>query len=429
MTNKEEHFMDNFNNEYIDKNNSKDLPEGTHNEISDSKVVYADYSEVKNSNFKKGGGRKKILSYVMVGIICSVVGGATSSIACLYLLPKSDFFKSTPLYQSIATNTTPSYTSSSSSSIKASPISSTTGSLSATEIAKKVGPAVVGVSVKSQSNANIFGQSESEEGMGSGIIINEEGYILTNYHVINGATQVSVILNTKKEVAAKIINYDADLDLAVIKVTENVKMPAVAELGNSKDVQVGDSVVAIGNPLGKELLGSVTSGIISATNREITVGNSKQTLLQTDAAINPGNSGGALVNSAGQVIGINSSKIGGNNVEGIGFAIPIDVVKPKIDSLLKPILKIGISGRDITSDIAKSNNVPEGIYVVQVQEFSAAEKAGIEPGDIIEQFDGKSVKSVNDLNKIKADHKSGDVVKVQVYRDGSTKTLSLKLSE
>ncbi|MCH5138418.1 trypsin-like peptidase domain-containing protein [Clostridiaceae bacterium UIB06] len=417
--------MDNFNKEYMNENNSNNSIEDTHTDISDNKIVYADYSEVKNSNSKKGSGRKKILSYVMVGLICSVVGGTASSAASLYLLPKSSFFKSTPLYQSIASNTT----SSSNSYFKASPVSATTGSLSVTEIAKKVGPAVVGVSVKSQSNVNMFGQSESEEGMGSGIIINEEGYILTNYHVINGASQVSVILNNKKEVSAKIVNYDADLDLAIIKVTENVKMPAVAELGNSKNVQVGDSVVAIGNPLGKELLGSVTSGIISSTSREIQVGNSKQTLLQTDAAINPGNSGGALVNSAGQVIGINSAKIAGNNVEGIGFAIPIDVVKTKIDSLLKPLLKIGISGRDITSDIAKANKVPEGVYVVQVQEYSASEKAGIQAGDIIQQFDGKSVKSVNDLNKIKAEHKSGDVVKVQVYRDGSTKTLSLKLSE
>jgi len=419
--------MDNFNNGYIDRNNSKDLPEGTDTQLSDSKVVYADYSEVRNSgsNSKKGSGRKRILSYVLVGIICSVVGGAASSAASLYLLPKSSFFKSTPLYQSITNNTT----SSSTGYLKASPVSATSGSLSVTEIAKKVGPAVVGVSVKSQINANMFGISKSEEGMGSGIIINQEGYILTNYHVISGANQVSVIFNNKKEVSAKIVNYDADLDLAVIKVTENVTMPAVAELGNSKDLQVGDSVVAIGNPLGKELLGSVTSGIVSATSREMEVGTSKQTLIQTDAAINPGNSGGALVNSAGQVIGINSAKIGGDGVEGLGFAIPIDIVKPKIESLLKPILKIGISGRDITSDLAKSNNVPEGIYVVQVQEFSPSEKAGIQVGDIIQQFDEKSVKSISELNKIKAEHKSGDVVKVQVFRNGSNKTLSLKLSE
>jgi Trypsin-like serine proteases, typically periplasmic, contain C-terminal PDZ domain len=425
VTNKEEHFMDNFNNESIDENNLKDLMEGTPNELYNNKIVYADYSEVKNSNSKKSSDRKRILSYVMVGLICSVVGGAASSVASLYLLPKSSLFKSTPLYQSIASNTT----SSSSNYLKASPVSATSGSLSVTEIAKKVSPAVVGVSIKSQGNPNMFGVSKDEEGMGSGIIINEEGYILTNYHVINGANQVSVIFNNKKEVAAKVINYDADLDLAIIKVTENVKMPAVAELGNSKDAQVGDPVVAIGNPLGKELLGSVTSGIISATSREIAVGNTKQTLIQTDAAINPGNSGGALVNSAGQVIGINSAKIGGDGVEGLGFSIPIDIVKPKINTLLKPILKIGISGRDITSDIAKSNSIPEGIYVVEVQEFSASEKGGIQAGDIIQQFDGKSVKSVSDLNKIKAEHKSGDVIKVQVYRDRTTKTLSLKLSE
>lgn len=420
--------MDNFNNEHIDNNTSENLLDGVPNGLSDSKVVYADYSEVKNSNSKKGSSRKRLLSYVMVGLVCSIIGGAASTAASLYFLPNSSLFKSTPLYQSLANNTT-NTTSSSSSYLKASPVSATTGPLSVTEIAKKVSPAVVGVSVKTQSNSSMFGSSQSEEGMGSGIIINEEGYILTNYHVISGANQVNVIFNTKKEVAAKIINYDADLDLAIIKVTENVKMPAIAELGDSKDLQVGDPVVAIGNPLGKELLGSVTSGIVSATSREMEVGNSKQTLIQTDAAINPGNSGGALVNSAGQVIGINSAKIGGDGVEGLGFAIPIDIVKPKIETLLKPILKIGISGRDITSDIAKSNNIPEGIYVAQIQEFSPSEKAGIQVGDIIQQFDGKSIKSVDDLNKIKAEHKSGDVVKIQVYRNGSTKTLSLTLSE
>lgn len=406
--------MDNINNDYnMDETET----------FNKTNIITTDYVEINPSNPKRKHGRKKILSYVTVGLICSIVGATASTAASLYLLPKSDLFKSTPLYQSIAAS------KDEGNYFKASPVSTASGALSVSEIAKKVGPAVVGVSVKSQGEPDYFGFSTSQEDMGSGIIINEEGYILTNYHVIEGADKVSIILNNKKEVQAKIVNYDADLDLAVVKVTENVEMPAVAELGSSKDMQVGDPVVAIGNPLGKELLGSVTTGVISAKNREIKVGTVTQTLLQTDAAINPGNSGGALVNSAGQVIGVNSAKIGGEGVEGLGFSIPIDIVKPKIDTLLKPILKVGIVGRDVTEDMSKNYDIPKGVYVVQVEEFSPAEKSGLQPGDIILEFGGKSVKSISDINKIKGNHKSGDQIQIKIYRDGKNRTLSLKLSE
>lgn len=409
--------MDNLNTELTKIENIKTeeiTPESKCSEFYDYKAPKSFKPKYKH----KG----KIFSYIVVGLICSVVGGAASTAASLYLLPKSNFFKNTPLYNSIAQSTN-------TQSFSASPMSTFKGSLSVADIAKKVGPAVVGVSVKSSSQRNMFSAPTEEEGMGSGIIINEDGYILTNYHVINGADVVSVIFNNNQEVPAKIINYDSSLDLAVIQVTKKVKMPAVAELGSSKDMQVGDPVVAIGNPLGKELLGSVTTGVISSLNREISVGDSKQTLLQTDAAINPGNSGGALVNSLGQVIGINSAKIGGNGVEGIGFAIPIDIVKPKIDSLLKPILKLGISAREITSDMANQYQIPQGVYIVGVQEFSAAEKSGLQAGDVILKFDGKSVKSVDDINKIKSQHKSGDEVKLDIYRNGKNSALSLKLTE
>ncbi|WP_411683036.1 S1C family serine protease [Clostridium thailandense] len=410
--------MNNFDNETkksIDMENNNNLIE-----VNDVKFYNCD-ENAKSPKPSKHKGRK-VLSYVMVGLLCSVIGGTASTAASLYLLPKSSFFKDTPLYQSIVQ-------SSSAKTVSALPMSSVKGSLSVADIAKKVGPAVVGVSVKSTSQGDFFSSSQEEEGMGSGIIINEDGYILTNNHVISGADTVSVILNNKQEVPAKVVNYDSSLDLAIIKVTKSVKMPAVAELGSSKDMQVGDPVVAIGNPLGKELLGSVTTGVVSAMNREISVGNSKQTFIQTDAAINPGNSGGALVNSLGQVIGINSAKIGGNGVEGIGFAIPIDTVKTKINSLLKPILKVGISAEEVTSDMASRYNVPQGVHIVQVQKFSAAENAGIQTGDIITKFDGKSIKTVDDINKIKSEHKSGDKVQVDVYRNGENKSLTLKLTE
>lgn len=383
----------------------------------------------KNNNKESFNNRSKsrigkILSYIAVALVASLIGGCISVAAFLYVLPNTDFFKNTPLYESIANSSEgkPSNTQASPMSIS---INKNSSGLSVTEIAKKVSPAVVGVSVKTISQGNYFGFSDDdddtqeEDGMGSGIIINSDGYILTNYHVVQSAETVSVILNNKKEVPAKVVNYNANQDLAVIRVTQKVTMPAVAELGDSSKLQVGDPVVAIGNPLGKELLGSVTSGIISAKNREINVGDTTQSFLQTDAAINPGNSGGALVNSLGQVVGINSAKIGGNGVEGIGFAIPINTVKSKLSGLLKPSLKIGIACTD--SD--------QGVYVAEVEKSSPAEKAGLQVNDIIQKFDGKKVTSVNDINSIKSKHKAGDTVSITVSRNSKTKILSLVLSE
>lgn len=381
---------------------------------------------------------KKFLSYIAVAIISSLIGGSICAATFLYIVPNTNFFKNTPLYENIKANTISNQTTTKTTQ-QASPISTSNGTgLTTTEIAKKVSPAVVGVSVKSivqnDSVSNSFGYSDDngtseQDGMGSGIIINSDGYILTNYHVVENAESINVILSNKKQVSAKLVNYDANQDLAVIKVTSKTTMPAIAELGDSSKVQVGDSVIAIGNPLGTQLLGSVTSGIISATNRSISVGNTKQSFLQTDAAINPGNSGGALVNSMGQVIGINSAKIGGNGVEGIGFAIPINTVKSKLSGLLKPVLKLGIAGRNIDSTLSQEYNVPKGVYVVEVEDSSAAEKAGIKVGDIIQKFDGKSVSSVNDINTLKSKHKSGDVISIVVSRNNSTKTLSLTLTE
>lgn len=381
--------------------------------------------EVNVKNTKKKKNKKgKFLSYIVVGLICALIGSISSSAAFMYVLPKSNFFKNTPLYQSMNNNETTKV------STPPVPIAANTSGLSVTEIAKKVGPAVVGVSTKTAAQRDILGFIEKgQEGMGSGIIFNKDGYILTNYHVINGAQKISVILNNGKEVPAKVVNYDAALDLAVIKLTDKTKMPAVAEFGKSKDLQVGESVVAIGNPLGKELLGSVTTGVISAVNREISIQGEKHTYIQTDAAINPGNSGGALVNSLGQVIGINSAKMGGNGVEGLGFAIPIDDVKPKIQNLLKPILVIGISASSVTDEISKERNLPVGVYIHEVQQYSAAEKAGLKPGDVIIKFDGKTVKTVAKINDIKAKHNSGDIIKVNIIRNGDKKTINLKLSE
>ncbi|KYH28257.1 S1C family serine protease [Clostridium colicanis] len=375
---------------------------------------------IKKNKPKKGMG-KKFFSYLIVGVLCTSLGGVASSIATIkYFNNKGISSPSTVQSNSEKTNN---------NTVKT---SSNTVPLSVANIAKQVGPAVVGVSTKSITSIDMFGLPETQEGMGSGIIFNEDGYILTNYHVINGAKQITVIFNNGKEgkeIPAKVVNYDSSLDLAVIKLTEDVEIPAVAEFGDSDSIEVGEPAIAIGNPLGKQFLGTVTAGVISAVNREVTVDSQTQKYIQTDAAINPGNSGGALVNTYGQVIGINTAKIGGSQIEGLGFAIPINTVKPQIEKLIKPLLKIGISASNITQNIAKRNNLPIGIYIHQVEEFSPAEKAGLLPGDVITKFDGKTVKTVEEMNALKQKHNSGDKVEIQVIRDGKTKKITLTLSE
>jgi serine protease Do len=388
-------------------------------------VNYGPYIQQKPK--KKRGGFRRAMSYVLVGAICATIGAGTSLGAALYILPNTTLFEQTPLYKSVAQN----------SAVNTVPydLHPTTavpeeGALSITEIVNKVGPAVVGVSVKSVAGMDWFGNEQVSEGIGSGMIINEEGYVLTNYHVISGAQDVKVILSTGKEVNAKVINYDASHDIAVVKITDEIKVPGVAELGTSSNLQVGETVVAIGNPLGKEFLGSVTSGIVSAVNRNL--GEKTLSYIQTDAAINNGNSGGPLLNSRGQVIGINTAKIdttGTNSVDGMGFAIPIDLVKEQIPDLSKPILMIGISGRDLDTATAKANNLVEGAYVQTVQEFSPAEVAGLRPGDVIVKFNGQKVKTIADINSLKTKLSAGDVVKLEVYRNGKYKELELTLKE
>lgn len=305
--------------------------------------------------------------------------------------------------------------------------------LSIVEIARQVGPAVVGIVATSQSANSIFLIPSQSQSSGSGIIISSDGYIVTNNHVVNGATSLKVILNTKEEYDAKLVGVDAQTDIAVIKIEASGLTSAV--LGNSGDVEVGELAVAIGNPLGQELAGTVTTGIISATNRTVTVDDVEYTLLQTDAAINNGNSGGALVNAYGEVIGINSVKMASTGVEGLGFAIPSDIAKPIINDLMtvgyvqgRPV--IGINGwRNITKDMSLYYKLPVGIYVTSVVEFSAAEKAGIRPGDVIVKYNGEKVETVDELNALRDQNKVGDTVTLTIVRDDKTMDISLALGE
>ncbi|HOQ06292.1 MAG TPA: trypsin-like peptidase domain-containing protein [Clostridiales bacterium] len=311
-----------------------------------------------------------------------------------------------------------------------------------TAIAKKAGPSIVGIRMTvSGTRTNYFGFTNSSVSEGSGIIISKDGYIMTNYHVVSGAdpkqgtasrTILEVFLPDGREAKATFRGGDEKTDLAVIKI--DMKNLPVAELGDSSKPEVGELAVAIGNPLGMEFAGSVTVGVISALNRSIQINGRTMNVIQTDAAINEGNSGGALLNSQGKVIGINSAKIAASGVEGLGFAIPINDAWPVVEQLIKygyvrgrPY--IGISGKEITSIYASYYGIPKGIYVTDVIAGSAAEKAGIRRGDIIVAMAGKTVETVQDLDKIKESYKPGDTVTVTVDRNGKKVNLSLTFGE
>ena len=301
--------------------------------------------------------------------------------------------------------------------------------LSATEAYNKVAPAAVVVSTKSVTQG-YFMQTQEVEGIGSGFIINEEGYILTNYHVVKGAQEISVTLSNDVTTTAQIVNYDENQDVAMIKITdESVKIPATVELGDSDSLQPGEEVIAIGTPLSTELSSTVTKGIISATSRSVAVESGvTMNLIQTDAAINAGNSGGPLVNTKGEVVGINSSKISGEAVEGIGFSIPINDIKDKIESLSKPILNLGISVRSIDEALSKQLNMEQGLYVVEVTEFSSAEKAGLKAGDIIVKADGNRITTFDEFKAVKNGKEEGDEISLEVIRNGESKTINVKLT-
>ncbi|ELC8348283.1 trypsin-like peptidase domain-containing protein [Clostridium perfringens] len=367
----------------------------------------------KNKKVKKKSGFKRGIALVAGAVIVAILGGAIGAGGVYYA------FKNSIPVSTLENN--------SNTSVNPPEFKGEDGALTVPQVVEKVTPAVVGVSTKSLVRDQFFNVKE-QEGLGSGFIINEDGYVVTNYHVINGAQEVKVIFSDGKEVNAKVVNYDAERDIAVIKITDDVKMPGIAQLGDSSTVKAGEEVIAIGNPLGKEFSSTVTKGIVSSPNRKMKTENGNVLdYIQTDAAINPGNSGGPLINSKGEVIGINTAKKVGEDIEGIGFAIPINEVKTRLGSLSKPILKLGITARTVTPELAKENKLEEGVYVVGVQEFSPAEKAGLKIGDLIVEFGGKRVKTLEELNQVKSQYNDGDSVPVEIIRDGKKVNLNLTL--
>lgn len=298
------------------------------------------------------------------------------------------------------------------------------------DIVEKCKDSVVEITTESASSGNsIFGQYVSQ-GAGSGVIISKDGYIVTNNHVVSGATSLKVTTTDGTEYDASVVGKDSQTDLAVIKVDANNLQAAT--LGDSDILQVGDPAIAIGNPLG-ELGGTVTTGIISATDRQITIDDETMTLLQTDAAINPGNSGGGLFNADGNLIGIVNAKESSTGIEGLGFAIPITPAQDIITELMqngsvtsRPALNVSLY--DYTSNNqGQYSKYEDGCYIVQIVKNGAADKAGLKQNDRILSFDSEQIQSTSDVKNVLKKHKIGDTIKMVVERDSKKITVEIIL--
>ena len=337
-------------------------------------------------------------------------------------------------------------------------------SLTIPEIAKKCGTSVVAIETETKVVYNtydnnyynpfggMFGygygygnrggrggtQEYTETAAGSGIIISEDGYVLTNNHVISGADKITVYVNPgdgseEQTYDATLVGSSESNDIAVLKI--DATGLNAATFGDSDQIEVGELAVAIGNPMG-QVHGSVTAGIISAVEQELTIDDVTINAIQTDAAINPGNSGGALFDSYGNVIGIVYAKSSSVSIEGIGYAIPVNNIKDLVAQMINDPdsvkdqtkgsqIMLGITIRDITEDMSKQYSMPVGVYITEVSSMSAAERAGLQKGDIITEFAGETVTSADDLNAIKAKQTSGDTVSVKIDRNGKEMTLDL----
>ena len=393
-----------------------------------------------NFNHSSGFGKTIILPFFSGVVGCALVIGTCFGVPSI----KEKLTGDTKLNSTVQTSTPTGTTSNL--------VSIANSSGTAEFAANKILPSIVGIEVSYTATSNSifsFGtpSSQTATATGSGIIISEDGYILTNNHVvdtsssssysyydISEATSVKVKLNSSKYgddavYDAKIIGKDSQTDLAVLKI-DKTDLTA-AEFADSDQAVVGEFVLAIGSPLGLDT--TVTQGIISAVNREVESEGTKYTCIQTDAAINSGNSGGALVNSDGKVIGINTLKLSGSGVEGIGFAIPINSTLDVTDQLkshnkvLRPY--IGISGINLDESTAKKYNLTVGVYVKTVQNFSPAEKAGLKAGDVIVKADDKDITTMDELNDIKNSHQIGDTMKLKINRNGDEKEITLTLEE
>lgn len=362
---------------------------------------------------------RKLLAVAGICLISAVAGGLTAVTAIPYIYPEK---------------TSAQLQTANSSYTQVANLSANTADSPVETIAKNVGPAVVGVANFQAGRGFSLDSNLQEAGSGSGFIIDaQKGYIATNNHVIEGAQKITVSLSDGRSLDAKLIGADPRTDLAVLQISDTTKLTAVT-LGDSSKIEVGESVVAIGNPGGDKFARSVTTGVISATNRNIDLqGVASYNLIQTDAAINPGNSGGPLVNYQGQVIGINSVKYAQTGFEGMGFAIPISDALPTLQQLIDsgvakhPALLV--STDDQYNDYAKVNNKPQGAYISGVQLNGPAAKAGLEKGDVITKVGDVQVQNSSDLVRELYKHKVGEKVTLTFIRNEQTKSVEVTLGE
>lgn len=436
---------------YVNEDNQERNPNYYEKKESESQCEAnsnaAAYTESENSKKQKKEKRVKVKKQHGFGMTL----GKTAAIALVFgLVGGSAFYGSGYAFDFVNGTVTQ---SGDTNTIQTSNNSNRDGKLSATnvstattindvsDIAENAMPSIVSITNVGQQTVDFFGQrvTQDTEGAGSGIIIGQTEdtiYIATNNHVVANATQLTVNFIDDQSVAAEIKGTDPSTDLAVIAVAvsdipeETLKQIKVATLGDSDDIRVGEGAVAIGNALGYGQ--SVTTGVISALNREVTIQDENSgtsvtnELIQTSAAINPGNSGGALLNMKGQVIGINSVKYSDEDVEGMGFAIPISQADPIINDLIsrevvdeEETAYLGIAGQDVTSQISEAYGMPEGVYVTQVKKGTAAETAGIQKGDIITEFDGKKVNSMEGLRDNMQYYAAGTKVDVVIQKNAA----------
>lgn len=391
-----------------------------------------DNNFVQKFDVNQKSNSKQIFSAVLISFISAIIGGACA--LGIYL-----GIANNPKEKEVDTLASNINNNSYASSPNLSQVSLSNYSDTAIYAAQKVLPSMV--SIKVEYDVNYFGMTKATAGSGSGVIISEDGYILTNNHVISSADSSSFyqvsdaksitvkIYGDETEYPAEIVGTDSQTDLAVLKIDKTGLQ--AAELGDSSSVQIGEFVLAIGNPYNLDF--SVTAGIISALNREMTVDSTTYKVIQADCAINSGNSGGALVNSKGQVIGITTLKLSGTGIEGVSFAIPINdtisIYKTLIEKgkISRPF--VGVSGLDIDEATAIRNGLTKGIYVDSVVSGSSAEKAGIKSGDVIVSFDGKDISTMDELNEIKNTKNIGDNVEIKFYRKSELKTVTITLGE
>ncbi|GAB6172739.1 trypsin-like peptidase domain-containing protein [Paradesulfitobacterium aromaticivorans] len=374
-----------------------------------------------NSNYSNGR-KPRSFPLIVVALISALLGGLIGGLFAQNLYGKQQ------------TNTSPQVILGQSGSPPVS-VNPNSANFPVVEIAKAVGPAVVGIA-NFRTQGSFFGGSElAEAGSGSGFIVDaKNGYIVTNNHVIEKAEKVVVSLADGRNVNGKVVGADTRTDLAVVKIDDTKNLTAV-HLGDSTKLQVGEPVVAIGNPGGQEFARSVTTGVVSATNRFLMLqGESSFNLIQTDAAINPGNSGGPLVNYQGQVVGINSAKNQEPGFEGMGFAIPISDAMPTVQQLIEkgyashPGLLVQIDDR-YTVEYASQRGWPAGAYVAQVSLGGPADKAGIKAGDVLTKINGVEISNSLELTHELFKYKPGDSITVTYFRQGTSKDVKVALGE